>query len=252
MSDKANTTAAYKGITTFVCPSDPVGSHTPTRPWGNNSYPANVGVRQGSMGTWAHSRLRPESFPGITQSVTQIGWGQKCMTMSDIIDGSSNTVAFAEWRKGDGSDNQRPDRPNGAIWNINIPVDLWGVGAQGLSDWKQLEDACNGDHPNQASVGPSLKNGFWPWQGYRWSYAYNFVGESSGYTHDAKPNKNSCCWGCWWDTKTFPTASSYHPGGVNILMVDGAVRSINDSIDRNVWKALGSINGGEELSGDQF
>ena len=40
-------------------------------------------------------------------------------------------------------------------------------------------------------------------------------------------------------------ARSRHPGGVNLLLCDGAMRFVSDSIDREAWHALGSRNGGE-------
>ncbi len=63
--------------------------------------------------------------------------------------------------------------------------------------------------------------------------------------------------------KTFPatslvqrmiSASSLHPGGVNVLMGDGSVRFVNETIQSakspysdppGVWQALASRNGGE-------
>jgi prepilin-type N-terminal cleavage/methylation domain-containing protein/prepilin-type processing-associated H-X9-DG protein len=75
-------------------------------------------------------------------------------------------------------------------------------------------------------------------------------------------------------------ASSFHPGGLNLAMVDGSVRFIKDSIDTwafdpstgypigvtrdvsvwipspgfkvGVWQALGSIGGGEVISADAY
>jgi prepilin-type processing-associated H-X9-DG protein len=41
------------------------------------------------------------------------------------------------------------------------------------------------------------------------------------------------------------TARSIHPGGVNGLMADGAVRFVNQTISRGVWRALGTRNGDE-------
>ena len=41
------------------------------------------------------------------------------------------------------------------------------------------------------------------------------------------------------------TSRSYHPGGVNIGRMDGSVTFISDTIDRNVWQALGTAGGGE-------
>lgn len=41
------------------------------------------------------------------------------------------------------------------------------------------------------------------------------------------------------------TARSWHRGGVNVLMGDGGVRFVRDTIDRRVWRGLGSRNGFE-------
>jgi hypothetical protein len=41
------------------------------------------------------------------------------------------------------------------------------------------------------------------------------------------------------------TASSNHPGGVLVAMVDGSTRFVNETIDVQVWWALGTIAGGE-------
>ena len=45
-------------------------------------------------------------------------------------------------------------------------------------------------------------------------------------------------------------ASSYHTGGVNVLMLDGAVRFASDTIDLGVWQAISTRAGGE--TGVQF
>jgi hypothetical protein len=47
-------------------------------------------------------------------------------------------------------------------------------------------------------------------------------------------------------------ARSYHPGGVNALVGDGSVRFVKSTIDGMVWRALGTIAGGEIVSGDSF
>ncbi len=41
------------------------------------------------------------------------------------------------------------------------------------------------------------------------------------------------------------TSRSYHIGGVNVLLMDGSVRTIANSIELDVWRALGSRAGGE-------
>ena len=45
-------------------------------------------------------------------------------------------------------------------------------------------------------------------------------------------------------------ARSRHPGGVNVLLVDGAVRPVNEEIDPVVWRALSTRAGGEVTSGE--
>jgi prepilin-type processing-associated H-X9-DG protein len=41
--------------------------------------------------------------------------------------------------------------------------------------------------------------------------------------------------------------SSRHSQGVNLLLGDGSVRFVLDSIDLGTWRALGSRNGGEAI-----
>jgi prepilin-type N-terminal cleavage/methylation domain-containing protein/prepilin-type processing-associated H-X9-DG protein len=43
------------------------------------------------------------------------------------------------------------------------------------------------------------------------------------------------------------TARSLHPGGVNALMGDGSVRFVNETMQSNVWRALGTRNGDEAV-----
>ncbi len=91
--------------------------------------------------------------------------------------------------------------------------------------------------------------------GHSWSqrwYAYVL------YNHVAPPNSNipDCTpWGASPNTtldqsRTSPTegmftARSWHPGGVNVLFLDGHVRFISDSVDLAVWRGMASIDGGE-------
>ena len=40
------------------------------------------------------------------------------------------------------------------------------------------------------------------------------------------------------------TASSEHPGGVNMVMVDGSTRFVSDSVSQDVWWAVGGRDDG--------
>ena len=46
--------------------------------------------------------------------------------------------------------------------------------------------------------------------------------------------------------------SSRHPGGVNLMMGDGSVRFIKNSINVQTWQAMGTRNGGETVSSDSY
>ncbi len=45
---------------------------------------------------------------------------------------------------------------------------------------------------------------------------------------------------------------SYHPAGVNVILGDGSVRFIKSSIDGMIWRALGTVAGGEVISADAY
>jgi hypothetical protein len=42
-------------------------------------------------------------------------------------------------------------------------------------------------------------------------------------------------------------ARSRHPGGVNVVVCDGAGRFVSDDVDENLWLAAGSTQGGEAV-----
>jgi prepilin-type processing-associated H-X9-DG protein len=46
--------------------------------------------------------------------------------------------------------------------------------------------------------------------------------------------------------------SSRHTGGVNMAMCDGAVRFVPNDVDQQLWRAWGSRNGGENVSGSDL
>ena len=53
---------------------------------------------------------------------------------------------------------------------------------------------------------------------------------------------------CSWMNYGFFDARSYHASGVNVLMADGSVRSVSDSVNLDVWRGLATIAGGETAS----
>jgi prepilin-type processing-associated H-X9-DG protein len=73
----------------------------------------------------------------------------------------------------------------------------------------------------------------------------------SRYNHLMPPNANSCAYGTWSGEGAF-TASSRHPGGVNVLFADGSTRFIKSSINNTTWWAVGSRSGGEVIDASSY
>ena len=76
------------------------------------------------------------------------------------------------------------------------------------------------------------------------------------YSHTNFPNRYSCAYSDIGQdsraTITLVNASSLHPGGVNVLFMDGSVRFIKSSIGWQAWYAIATPNLGEAVSSDQL
>jgi hypothetical protein len=44
------------------------------------------------------------------------------------------------------------------------------------------------------------------------------------------------------------TSRSYHPGGVQITLVDGSARFVSNTIELSIWRALATRAGGETVA----
>ncbi len=69
------------------------------------------------------------------------------------------------------------------------------------------------------------------------------------YDHFLPVDAPSCSGGSYPNLKSNCTAASQHPGGVNSLFADGSVHLVPPSVDRNVWRAVGTRRGGEPTVG---
>ena len=65
--------------------------------------------------------------------------------------------------------------------------------------------------------------------------------ESGGKTYDI--DFNSMQEGKGEITKAAVTARSYHPGHVNVLMMDGSINIVEDDVDPTVWQRMGTRSG---------
>src|SRR5262249_15570809 len=60
------------------------------------------------------------------------------------------------------------------------------------------------------------------------------------------------CTGGSGDRNAFAGSRSRHPGGINVLLGDGSVRFIKNTINHPIWIALNTIRNGEVISADAY
>jgi prepilin-type N-terminal cleavage/methylation domain-containing protein/prepilin-type processing-associated H-X9-DG protein len=171
------------------------------------------------------------------------------VTIGMVTDGLSNTAAWSERVRGVGYNAMTgPGLPewDGLSPSTNLlyvpDVTLGGT----LADIPIVYQNCRNApvYANQGgfSSGPRHVNWCW-WIG---SYA------SARYNHTMPPNGNVCTSG----DENFHVAAygalSRHPGGVNVCFADGSVHFVKQTVTPSVWWALGSRNGGEVISADQY
>jgi prepilin-type N-terminal cleavage/methylation domain-containing protein/prepilin-type processing-associated H-X9-DG protein len=98
--------------------------------------------------------------------------------------------------------------------------------------------------------------------GSQWLESLDYATANNAYTHVMPPNGLSCTGAQtatsfisnpqWGGLGAAITATSNHPGGVNVVFCDGSVKFVKDSIDLSTWWALGTRNGREIISGDAY
>jgi prepilin-type N-terminal cleavage/methylation domain-containing protein/prepilin-type processing-associated H-X9-DG protein len=141
--------------------------------------------------------------------------------IGDITDGSSQTAAFSERNLTDGS--------NG----ISTPqADTYLSSANPLTPAEAAQFCAAVDVTNLANQFPQFMGA--PW-----------IDGKNAYQHIAVPNSRSC--GFQPSAKASMSASSRHTGGAHVLLSDGSVRFASENIDVNLWRGLGTRNGGEVI-----
>jgi prepilin-type N-terminal cleavage/methylation domain-containing protein/prepilin-type processing-associated H-X9-DG protein len=220
-------------IDTFRCPSDfnrlkDFTSH-PHSQWAKNNYKCNTG---NDVGIW-------DATAGVEQA-NGIFVTNEFIALNDITDGLSNTAMFAEAVLGDGDVNA-----------IEMPGDWFAISTSNKTQ-AAVYDACMAVTPAKGASNQGSQSGQnWVWGNYN----------TTRYNHIMAPNTWSCVrasgtidadngWSVVNDAGGATTASSRHPGGVNVAMCDGNARFISDNINIHVWWALGSRDGGEPIPED--
>jgi prepilin-type N-terminal cleavage/methylation domain-containing protein/prepilin-type processing-associated H-X9-DG protein len=204
----SNTTSYKVSLATFICPSDIVSEVSNVL-----SYPANCGY-----GFQVHGSNGPFSTSSH-------------ISPSQITDGMSFTVGFAEWAIGWSSN---PRYPSKAVFRTPVR-------RTSPSEFDRFVLDCSTLNPELATVSSLSKGAGWP----------NGEYGASLYNHNITPNGHSCFnkdlveEGAW-------TAGSMHAGGSNVLFLDGHVSFVHTSVNPIVWRALGSRAGAEVFNPADF
>jgi prepilin-type processing-associated H-X9-DG protein len=173
----------------------------------------------------------------------------------DVTDGTSATVAFGEWKIGSGNLNvitipqdvvYLGTFPTGAT--RNTPTVLMSNNPAYIQNFQTWVAQCNSSvATKRAPKTPTL--------GENW--AVGIMAYSMGNVL-APPNPQypNCITGTGGvqgiDAPGMIGLSSYHPGGADVLMCDGSVRVLKDSINQQTLWAIGSRNQGEVVSADSY
>ncbi len=227
----ANKTLRAARLEVYLCPSDahPLPS-TPEMTAQN--YAANVGTSSVYQG-WAQNGITyiPCWTPRIAQPIG----------VRSIIDGTSFTAAFSEWVRG-------PMRGAGGVPTAIAEQDqtswIWrGTVFQYPGWWRR--PGLEGDRwfEKMCEQSTRLQSGF---KGVMWWIGATGMGSGIGFS--IRPNRKTCGPYYVLNSITPRAPSSMHPGGVNILFADGRVRFISEDIDQEIWFAIGTRNGQENIS----
>jgi len=258
-----NSTVAYNALTGLLCPSDNQKAR-PNYPWAPMNYAGNQGG-PGIVRHWSGTFETPftcstnNQIPINGWPVGTCWWGADSnlayFGLEGVTDGSSNTALFSEKLLGGAAGDPAPTvGGNNARRGIfldppgNNPA--YNTGNQQLA--LQNIRAC------QALPGTTTGTNSWL-TGFAWALGYPWHGTVNRYSHYNTPNKLTCLFsnettgsGLWGGAAGIVTASSNHPGGVNICFTDGSVRFVKDSVAPQTWWAIGTKNGGEVVSSDSY
>ncbi len=202
-----NTDPVSRVVNLFYCPSDQ--ERRINEAYGPTNYKACWGSGMPPWTIYTSSTTDGVFYEGSTTRI------------ADITDGTSNTALFSESTLGPGGTATLTEKNAGDV-------------VVSLRSLPMTEATCS-------VIGSSVSTT----RGERWVDGWP---RYSGYDHALMPNSRipdcsvvSPMRGLW------QAARSRHPGGVNLLLCDGSVRFVADSVDAETWHAIGSRNGGEVL-----
>ncbi len=228
--DLANITATGQLIDVFLCPSEPRREPYPHPTFGDIGG-VNYGFSMGDWFVWAG----PDGGPR-TRSAFGVGLAR---TWAEFTDGASQTLFMSEVK------NYQPYvRDCGSLANIKDPANV----PPPNSDPRAIAPEYEG------SACTFLLNAHSQWA----EMAVHHIGMTTAFPPNRKtpggpgfsfPDVDLVSQRERIGGPTFAavTSRSHHPGGVNALRGDGGVKFVKSTIDGQVWRALGTVAGGEVI-----
>ncbi len=231
-----NLTIQLSWFNVLICPSDTNRIIQNPR-YGQTNYAGNAG----NCPNCFFAQNEPGASNGVFYSVAN---GSPTVGFNDIIDGLSNTAAFSERVKGmtlngnTNTNNYDPLKPTSSV----VQVADAGKGNDTAPNPYYLSCKSQAPTPSASLAGGGIAFGQYWWDGHP---------ECGMYNHVMTPNTWSCDDGNV-NAQGATTASSRHSGGINMLLCDGSVRFIKESISPNIWWALGTRAGNEVISANSY
>ncbi|MBX6314615.1 MAG: DUF1559 domain-containing protein [Isosphaeraceae bacterium] len=236
-----NSTVLNTKVNEFLCPSDPNTGRAGSGDNGTNNYFASIGtttnIAQGVSTSVASLANKP---------TTGLFAFQQAYSLRDVTDGTSNTIAFSE--SVIGAAVQRPRQKNIGLINVSVPATamLYDVQANPAGALAGLR-ACDAAWNSPTASTDVQRGRLWS-HGSMCSTLFNTVvppnSREDQWTHCSSNGSGSM--------STFANVDGFHPGGCNVLMGDGSVKLIKDSINQRTWWSLGTKAGGEVLGADAY
>jgi prepilin-type N-terminal cleavage/methylation domain-containing protein len=269
----ANTTVGFTTIGTLLCPSESLskttylnlsqyqqngfaGQFAVSNYAGNYGGPAMTRACNGNIipvkgSAYITAGLSLDNLPPL------VGLGP--VRVQSITDGASNTALFSEHLLASGN-LITPPGPTVTPGGVDAKRGLFQVTFNVVPDQKDATAAqayvaaCKA-LPAQAPITSAFF-------GIQWLPSISYATANNAYTHVMTPNGLSCTATpdyshtisneFWGGIGAAITATSNHPGGVNVVLSDGSVKFIKNTIDLQTWWALGSRNLGEVISADAY
>lgn len=193
----------------FLCPSDG-GAFEDT----GNNYRGNAGVGPGLLTSVEY----PDCGNGIFPEFGPVRAAQ-------VTDGLSHTAAFSERLRGSGG------RP------LDLRRDILNNRLTAYTADDLLRACAINAQPTNLSNGYTLAGKDWFWTGR----------DHTLYIHAQVPNGRipDCSHASSMIINDMVSVNSNHKGTCNVLMADGSVRAVKQTIFSSVWRGLGTRNGGE-------